>query len=56
MILSRCYYKTSYKCPVYLRDGDGDDDIMQLQMFLLKFVLNVDVATALPVVRGPAVN
>ena len=39
-----------------LRDGDGDDDIVQFEMILLKFVLDVHVATSLPVVRGPAVD
>ena len=39
-----------------LRNRDADDDIVQLQLILLKFVLNVHVTTALAVVRGPAVN
>jgi len=50
------------RLPVYLkfvtniRDRDGDDDVVELELILLKFVLDVHVATALPVVRGPAVD
>lgn len=38
------------------RDGDGDDDVVELEVFLLELVLDVDVAAALPVVRRPAVD
>jgi hypothetical protein len=39
-----------------VRDRDGDDDVVELELILLKFVLDVHVATTLPVVRGPAVD
>jgi hypothetical protein len=39
-----------------LRDGNSNDDIMQLEVILLKFVLNVNITTPLAVVRGPAVD
>ena len=38
------------------RDGDGDDDVLQLEVGVLQLVLDVDVAAAGAVVAGPAVD
>ena len=39
-----------------MRDGDGDDHVVQFELSLLELVLDVDVAAALTVVGGPAVD
>jgi hypothetical protein len=50
------YFFNTDPPPSNLRNGDGNDDVLKFEMSLLQLVLDVDVAAALAVVRGPAVD
>jgi hypothetical protein len=39
-----------------VRDGDADHHVLQLQLGVLQLVFDVDVAAAVAVVAGPAVD